>query len=178
MIREEMSGYAEPPRPPRKAASSWIPIVLVVLVGLGIAHIAGLTKPVTTVALQLSGHGRTPGWCLIGDWESDNDPMFRRVCHMLPGEAPCGTNIYLADAGRGMKAVIYKIMSEDRSGRQLEMAEYLPETDANYRVQYSIAEDGKSMTREYDGRNGNHYSCQYRYVGPPTEYVPRKAGPK
>jgi len=178
MLREEISGYSEPPRPPRKMRP-WVPIVLVVLVGLAVAHMAGLTKPLATLALQVSGVGsHTPGWRLVGDWESDNDPMFRRICHLAPKEGYGGTGIYMADAGRGMREVIFKITSEDRSGSHVEMAEYLPGADVNYRVRYSTAKDGKSMTREYDTPNGSHVSCQYRYIGPPTEDPPLRFVPK
>jgi hypothetical protein len=169
MFREEYSGYAGSPRPPRKTRP-WVPLVVLVVVGLAVAHVAGLTKPLTTLALQLTGLGsHTPGWRLVGDWQSDNDPMWRRVCHLAPKEGYRGTGIYRADAGRGMREVIFRITSEDRSGRHVEMAEFLPEVDANYQVRYSIADDGKSMTREYDTPNGTHVSCQYRYLGPPTE---------
>jgi len=177
MFREEITGYEEPPRPPQKT-TPWVPIVLVVVVGLAVAHVAGLTKPLTTLALQLSGSGPgTPGGRLVGDWESNDDPMFRRVCHLAPKEGYCGTGLYMADAGRGMREVIFKITSEDRAGRHVEMAEFLPEADANYRVRYSIADDGKSMTREYDTPNGTHVSCQYRYLSPPTEDPPRSFRP-
>ncbi len=166
MIRGEFNEYPEPPRPTRKP-KPWVPIVILVFGGLGVAHIAGLTKPLATMALQLTGLGsRAPGWRLVGDWESDDDPMFRRVCYPAPKEGYSGTGVYRADAGRGVGDVIFKITSEDRSGRQVEMAEY---NGANYRVRYSIAEDGKSMTREYQGSNGSPVSCQYRYLGPPTE---------
>jgi hypothetical protein len=58
------------------------------------------------------------------------------------------------------------------------MLEYVFGTDANYRVRYSIAEDGKSLTREYEGRNGERISCQYRYLGRPTEDPSRGFLPK
>jgi hypothetical protein len=181
MFSEEISGYAEPPRPPR-TARLWVPLVLVLLVGLAVAHLAGLTKPLTTTALQLSQGGsrnlRTPASRLIGDWESDNDPMFRRVCHPVPKQPTHGAGIYLADSGSGMREVIYKIVSEDRSGTSLEMAEFLPGADLNYRARYSIAEDGQSMTREYNTRIGSQVFCQYRYIGPPTEDLPRTSQPK
>ena len=178
MIREDISGYSESPRPPRKTRP-WVPLLIVVLVGLGAAHMAGLTKPVATVALQVTGLGsHTPGWRLVGDWESDNDPMFQRVCHPVHKEGYSGTGLYLADEGRGVREVIFKITSEDRAGRHVELAEYLPEVDANYRVRYSIADDGKSLTREYDTPNGRHVSCQYRYLGPPTEDVSIKHLPQ
>jgi len=171
MFREEMSAYSEPPRPPRKT-TPWVPVVLAALVGLGAAHVAGLTKPLKGVAMQLTGYGRLPGSRLVGDWESSDDPMFRRVCHAGVKGNDDGTGFYMADAGRGMKEVIYKVTSEDRSGRHVETSEFLPGINENYRVRYSIAADGKSMTREYDDRNGMHVSCQYRYIGPPTEEPP------
>ncbi len=172
MFREDIGGYSEPPRPPRKKTTPWVPIVLVALVGLGVAHVVGLTKPLKTVAMQLTGYGRPPGSRLIGDWESSDDPMFRRLCYAGVKGNDRGTGFYMADRGRGMKEVLFQIASEDRSGRHVEMAEYLPGADENYRVQYSIAGDGKSMTREYDDLHGMHVSCQYRYIGPPTEEPP------
>jgi hypothetical protein len=176
MIREEFNGYSEPPRPapeaprapkaPRKP-SALVPLLIVAFAGLGVAHIAGLTEPMATLALQLTGLGsHPPGWRLVGDWESDNDPMFRRVCYPAPKEGYDGTGVYRGDAGSGMGDVIFKVTSEDRSGHQVEMSEY---KGANYRVRYTIAEDGKSMTREYTDRNGSRVSSQYRYLGPPTE---------
>jgi hypothetical protein len=177
MFRDDISGYEEPPRPPR-TTTPWVPVVLVALVALGLAHVTGLTKPVASLALQLAGYGRTPGSRLIGDWESIDDPMFRRVCHLTPQEGYAGTGIYMADRGRGMEVVIFKITSEDRSGRHVEMAEYLPEKEANYKVRYSIAQDGRSMTREYEGPSGIPLACQYRYVGPPTEDPPRSFRPE
>ncbi len=159
-------------------ARPWVPIVIVVFAGLAVAHVAGLTKPLATIAVQLSGGSRAPGWRFVGDWESDNDPMFRHVRHLAPQEGYTGTDIYIADAGRGMRPVMFKITSEDRSGRRVEMAEYLPESDANYRVRYTIADDGRSLTREYEGRDGRSVSCQYRYVGPPPEGPPRRFQPQ
>ncbi len=172
MFREDISGYSEPPRPPRKRTTPWVPIVLVALVGLGVAHVAGLTEPVKSMAMQLTGFGRPPGYRLVGDWESIDDPMFQRLCYVAPTANKGATGFYMADRGRGMAEVLFKITSEDRSGRCVEMAEYVMETKTNYRVQYSVAKDGRSMTREYDDRNGIHVSCQYRYVGPPTDEPP------
>jgi hypothetical protein len=174
MIREETSDCSEPRRPPR-TPTPWVPIVLTILAGLAVAHLAGLTTPLTTKALQIgrsvAGSSRTPGSRLIGEWESDNDPMFRRVCHPAPKKNYNGTGIYLADAGRGMHEVIFRIVSEDDSGRHLELAEFVLGANANYRVRYTIAPDGRSMTREYSERNGRQVSCQYRYLGPPTQDV-------
>ncbi len=167
MFREEMSAYSECSRPPRNA-TPWVVVVLVAFVGLGVAHIAGLTGPLKSMAMQLTGYGRLPGSRLVGDWESSNDPMFQRVCYAAAKKDDPGTGFYMADAGRGMKEVIFKIISEDRSGRRVEMAEFLPGVNENYRVRYSIADDGRSMTREYDDRNGVRVSSQYRYVGPPS----------
>ncbi len=172
MIREEINGYSEPPRPAPKMRP-WIPIALVAFVALAV--VARLAKPLATMALQSSQGGsdsqRTPGQRLIGDWESDNDPMFRRVCYPAPKKGYDGTGVYRATAGRYVGDVLFKVTSEDRSGQHVEMAEY---RGANYRVRYSIAEDGKSMTREYEGSDGRPVSCQYRYLGPPTEDVPIK----
>lgn len=169
MIREDFNDYPEPPRPQQRKAAPWVPIVLVALVGLAVAHMAGLTKPLLSL-----GGSHPPGWRLVGDWESDNDPVFQRVCYPAWKDGYAGTGMYWADGGRGMREVIFKVESESRSGRQVELAEYLPGLDANYRVRYSIADDGKSLTREYDGRNGQHITCQYRYVGPPTREDPAR----
>jgi hypothetical protein len=171
MFRDDISAYSEPPRPRRKT-TPWVPITLVALVCLGLAHVAGLTKPLKSMAVQLTGYGRTPGSRLLGNWESDDDPMFRRICHSARREDYCGTGLYLADAGNGMREVIFRITAEDRSGRHVEMSEFLPGANENYRVRYSIAEDGRSMTREYDDRNGIHVSCKYRYLGPSTQSAP------
>ncbi len=160
MFREEISGYAEPPRPPQKR-KFWILIVLVVLTGLGIAF----------MVRQLTVGPRLPGWRLVGDWQSDNDPVFQRACYLPPKELTSKMGVYMADGGRGMREVLFKITSESHGGRHVEMAEYLPEENVNYRVRYTIAWGGKSLTREYDTPNGTHISCQYRYLGPPTEEV-------
>jgi len=150
----------------------WIPIVLVAFVALAV--VARLAKPLATMALQSSQGGsdsqRTPGQRLIGDWESDNDPMFRRACYPASKDPKCKTGICQGQTDSGKRGVVfYAIESEDSSGRNLELAEYLPGIDYNYRARYSIAEDGKSMTREYNTRDGRHVSCKYRYIGPPTE---------
>ena len=50
--------------------------------------------------------------------------------------------------------MIYKIVSADRSGTSLELAEFRMGLNQNYRVRYTIAKDGQSMTREYDGHDG------------------------
>ncbi len=171
MFRDDIGDYSESPRPQRKS-TPWVLIVLVVLVGLGLAHMAGLTEPVISMAVQLTGYGRTPGSRLIGDWESDDDPMFRRICYADPQGDSCGTGFYMADAGRGMHEVVFKIVWEDRSGRHLEVAEFLPGVNENYRARYSVAEDGRSMMKEYNDRDGNPVSCQYRYMGPPTADPP------
>jgi hypothetical protein len=165
MFREETGSYEEPPRPPRKA-TPWVPIVLLVVVGLAGAHMAGLTKPL----LQLAGAGsHAPGGRLVGDWESDNDPMFRRICYVAPNDGKAENGIYLGHVDRGTRTVFYHIDSQDRSGRNLQLAEFWPGVDYNYRARYSIADDGMSMTREYTDRDGRPVSCQYRYLGPPTE---------
>jgi hypothetical protein len=173
MIREEFNGYSESPRPASKTPNKigpWVPLMLLVVVGLVVAHVAGLIKPLATLALEWTGLGsHAPGWRLVGNWQSDNDPMFRRVCYPTPKEGYDGTGVYRGDAGGGMSDVLFKITSEDRSGRQVEMAEY---NGDNYRVRYSIADDGKSLTREYDASDGRPVSCQYRYLGPPTEEAP------
>ena len=155
----------------------WIPIMLVFVGGLGAAHTAGLTKPLIIKARQLVGP-HTPGWRLVGNWESDNDSMFRRVCHVRSKEGAGGMGIYMADEGRSMRQVLFRITSEDRSGRHVTLDEFLPEKDINYRVRYTIAGDGKSMTREYDTRTGRHVSCQYRYIGPPPQEAPWASEPK
>lgn len=174
MFREEISGYSGPPR--RQSKTPWVFIVCVIVAGLVVAHMAGLTKPFRTMAVQLGQDGsrdlRTPASRLIGDWESDDDPMFRRVCHMVPKDPSVGTGIYRVSNGSRTSDAIYKIVSEDRSGTNLVMAEFLPVGDRNYRVRYSIAKDGQSMTREYEDHNGRHVSCQYRYLGPPTQSLP------
>ena len=171
MLREEIGGYSEPPRPPRKNRS-WVPIVLVALVGLGVAHVVGLTKPVMTVAMQLTGYGRPPGSRLVGDWESSDDPMFDRISFEgSKGDDP-KMGFYMADTGRRVRQVLFEISSEDRSGRHVEIAEFVLGVDENYRVKYAIAADGKSMTRDYDDLRGMHVSSEYRYAGPPTMEAP------
>jgi hypothetical protein len=174
MFREDISGYSEPPRPPRnnKKTTPWVPVVLVAFVVLGVAHVAGLTKPIKSLAMQLAGYGQAPGYRLVGDWESDDDPMFKRICYAGVKGNDRGTGFYMADRGRGMREVLFQITSEDRSGRRMEMAEFLPGVNENYKVTYSIAGDSRSMTREYDDLSGMHVSCRYRYVGPPTEEPP------
>jgi len=147
----------------------WLPLLLVLLVGLVVVHVAGLATPLKSMAMQLLGSSPMAGYCLIGTWESSNDPMFQRVCYSTLTKGSSGTGTYMADAGHGMRAVMFKVISEDRSGRHVETAEFLPETNANYRVRYTIAEDGQSMTREYEERNGTTVSGQYRYVGSPTQ---------
>ena len=174
VFKEDISIYAEPPRPPRKARL-WVFTVFVVLTGLAIAHAAGLTKPLTTLALQLTGGGaHLPGWRLVGDWESDDDPTFRRVCHLAHKEGYRGTGIYMADDGRGMREVMFRITREDHAGCLVQIAEYYPEKDANYWVLYRIAKDGKSMTREYYAPDRTPVFCHYRYLGPPTQDPPRR----
>ena len=172
MFRGEIGSDSEPScRPHRRRA--WIPLILVVLLGLGVAHVAGLTKPLAGLARQWCGsYSRdlsTPAGRLIGDWESDDDPLFRRVCYPVPRERKQKTGVYRADTGNGIREVIYGIVSQDESGTILEMGEYLPGTDLNCRVWYTIPEDGQSMTRKYDARNGGHITCHYRYIGRPTK---------
>jgi hypothetical protein len=180
MFRDEYSSYTEPLRPPRKTRP-WFPLLLLVVVVVAVAHTAGLIKPLATLALQWTGSDSGSLWGagsrLTGNWESDDDPMFRRVCYFAPKGGFYRTGIYTADAGPGMREVVFKITSEDRSGHHVDMTEYLPGADANYHVRYSIADDGQSMTREYDTPNGTHVSCQYRYLGPPTEDTPRTSRP-
>ncbi len=173
MFRDEIGGVSEAPRPPRKATTPWVPIVLAVLAGLGVAHVAGLTKPLKSMALQLTGgHSGGPGSRLVGEWESDDDPMFRRISYPAVKDPKGGTGIYVAQDGRRECGVIYKIVSEDRSGTSLELAEFRMRLNLNYRVRYTIAKDGQSMTRDYDGRDGTHVSSHYRYVGPATASIP------
>ncbi len=150
-----------------------VPLIIVVLVGLAVAHVAGLTKPLATLAKQLcrsySRDLSTPAGRLIGSWESDNDPLFRRISYPVPKGPKKGAGVYRADTGSGIREVVYGIVSQDASGTSLEMEEYLPGTDLNCRVWYTIAEDGQAMTRKYDASNGGHITCQYRYVGRPTK---------
>ena len=94
--------------------------------------------------------------------------MFQRLSYTSPKGDAHRTGFYMADGGRGMKEVLFKITSEDRSGSRVEMSEFLPAINESYHVRYSIADDGRSMTREYDDRNGARISSQYRYVGPPS----------
>ncbi len=171
MFREDIGGYSQPPRPQCKK-TPWVPVLCAILAGSGIAHVAGLTKPLATIARQLTGIGRTPGYRLVGDWESVDDPMFQRICYVGPKGNKGGTGFYMADATRGKTQVLFKVESEDRSGRHVEMAEFRFGVEENYRVRYTVAGDGRSMTREYDDRYGNHVSAQYRYIGPPTEEPP------
>ena len=176
MFRGELSSFSEGTRPPRRAP--WLLLVVLLLAGVVVVHVAGLAGPLKSKAMQLLGASPVPAYRLVGTWESGNDPMFQRVCYSASTNGSSGTGTYMADAGRGMRAVMFKVISEDRSGRRMEMAEFLPETNANYRVRYTIAEDGQSMTREYEERNGTTVSCQYRYVGPPTLDPTRQVTPK
>ncbi len=178
MIREEFDGYSEPPRPSLNKAKPWLPLVVAIFAGLAVAHLAGLTKPLVTIALPSGGGSHAPGWRLVGDWESEGDPMFRRVCHLAPRKGYSGTGVYMADSGLGMRAVIFKITSEDPSGRHLETEEYVPEMGADFRVRYTIADDGRSMRRECTARTGCLIFGQYRYVGRPTAKLPREFLPK
>ncbi len=174
MFRGEIGNDAEPLCPSRRRRA-WLPLIVVVVVGLVAAHMAGLTKPLAGLARQLCGNYSrdlsTPAGRLVGDWESDNDPLFKRICYPVPKEPKKGTGVYRADTGSGIREVIYGIVSQDAAGATLEMEEYLPGTDLNCRVWYTIAEDGQAMTRRYDARNGGHVTCQYRYVGRPTNLV-------
>ena len=171
MFRGEIGNDSAIVGRPRKMGV-WVPLIVVVLIGLAVAHVAGLTKPLATLAMQLCrSYTRdlsTPAGRLIGNWESDNDPLFRRISYPVPKEPKQGTGVYQADTGTGIREVIYGIVSQDEAGTSLEMGEYLPGTDLNCRVWYTIAEDGQSMTRKYDARNGGHITCQYRYAGRPT----------
>jgi hypothetical protein len=181
MFRDEYNSYTEPMRPPCKTRP-WFPLLLLVVVVVAVAHVTGLIKPLAMLALQWTGSDSAgslwaAGSRLTGSWESDDDPMFRRVCHFEPKGGFYRTGIYTADAGHGMREVVFKITSEERSGRYVEMTECLPGADANYHVRYSIADDGQSLTREYDAPNGAHVSCQYRYLGPPPEDAPRTSRP-
>ncbi len=172
VFKEEISIYPEPPRLSHKVGL-WISLVFVVLMGLGIAHAAGLTKPLITLARQWTGTVvHPPGWRLVGDWASDNDPTFRRVCHLAHKEGYHGTGIYLADDGGGMRTVMFRITREDHAGCVVQMAEHYPEKKADYWVLYKIAQDGKSMTREYYAPDRAPVFCQYRYLGPPTQEPP------
>jgi len=171
MLREEeASGYSERPR--RQRRTLWVLIALAVLLALAVAHVAGLTKPLLQSGKAGSRNLRTPASRLVGQWDSSNDPMFKRVCHLAPEEPYDGLGIYMADAGSGMSEVTYKVESEERSGTNLMMTEYLPGANHNYRVRYSVAKNGRSMTRQYEDRNGRQVSCRYRYIGPPTESPP------
>ena len=168
---EEAGGYSKPARPRRRTL--WTLILLLILAGLALTHVTGLMKPLLRSVQGDSRNLRTPASRLVGQWESNDDPMFKRICHLPPEEPYDGLGIYMADAGSGMSEVTYKLESEDRSGTNLVMAEYLPGVDHNYRVRYSVAKNGRSMTREYEDRNGRHVSCRYRYVGPPIESLPK-----
>ena len=169
MFKDEISGIAEAPRAVRKP-TPWLPLVLIAVVGLGVAHVAGLTKPLKSMALQLTGgHSGGPGSRLVGDWASDNDPMCERICFPVLKNPEYKNGMIFTHKGSREGAIIYHIESEDRAGRNLAMAEYLPSVDLNYRAKYALAPDGKSLTREYDAPNGTHMTCQYRYVGPPTD---------
>jgi hypothetical protein len=169
MFREEISERSEAQRPVRKP-TPWLPIVLIAVVGLGVAHVAGLTEPLESMALQLAG-GRSggPGSRLVGDWTSDNDPMCQRIWFPVLKNPEYKNGMIFTHNGSRQGGIIYAIASEDSSGRNLELAEFLPGVKLNYRARYAIAPDGKSLTREYDAPNGTHIVCQYRYVGPPTE---------
>jgi hypothetical protein len=169
MFREEISESSEAQRPVRKP-TPWLPILLIAVVGLGVAHVAGLTEPLKSMALQLTG-GRCggPGSRLVGDWTSDNDPMCQRICFPVLKNPEYKNGMIFTRNGSQRGGIIYAIASEDSSGRNLELAEFLPGVKLNYRARYAIAPDGKSLTREYDAPNGTHITCQYRYVGPPTE---------
>jgi hypothetical protein len=169
MFREQISEISEARRPAPKP-TPWLPIVLIAVVGLGVAHVAGLTEPLKSMALQLTGGGsRAPGSRLIGDWESDNDPMCQRLCFPVLKNPEYKNGMIFMHNGSRQGGIIYAIASEDGPGRNLELAEFLPGVKLNYRARYAIAPDGKSLTREYDAPNGTHIVCQYRYVGPPTE---------
>ena len=170
MFRGEIGTDAEPLCPSRRRRP-WVSFILIVVLGLAVAHVAGLTKPLATLAMQLcrtySRDLSTPASRLIGEWQSDNDPLFKRICYPVPKARKQATGVYQADTGSDIREVIYGIVSQDESGTNLEMGEYLPGTDLNCRVWYTIAEDGQAMTRRYDARNGGHVTCQYRYVGRP-----------
>lgn len=174
MIREEIGVYPEPACRRRKR-TPWVLIVLVVVAGLAGAHVAGLTKPLAGVAAQFGLGGarnmRTPSDRLVGEWESEDDPMFQHVCHVARKKGRGGTGLYVAYAGSGMTEVTYTVISEDRSGTSLVTSEYLPAVNLNIRTHYSVAKDGKSMTREYN-RGDTHVTSRYRYVGPPTVAIP------
>jgi hypothetical protein len=171
MFREESSEIPAAPRPVRKP-TPWLPIVLVVLVGLGVAHVAGLTEPLKAMAQRLGLGSRPPGSRLVGDWESRDDPMFSRISYPAIKDATGGTGIFVGQDGRRECGVVYKIVSEDRSGTNLELAEFRMGLNLNYRVRYTIAKDGQTLTRDYDERDGTHISCHYRYVGPATASLP------
>jgi hypothetical protein len=171
MFREKVSETSEAPRPARKP-TPWLPIVLIAVVGLGVAHVAGLTEPLKSMALQLGAGSRAPGSRLVGDWVSDDDPMFTRISYPAVKDPKGGTGIYVGQDGKRECGVIYKIVSEDRSGTSLELAEFRMRLNLNYRVRYTIAKDGQSLTRDYDGRDGGHVSSHYRYVGPATTSIP------
>ncbi len=169
MIREDFNDCPEPPRrAPKPKAGPWLPIAIVVFGGLAVAHLAGFTKPLTTLAWQWTGVGHRPGWRLAGKWDSDNDPMWRGIAFPESKNRQGGSDFYAAYSSRGIGGVDYKVESEDDDGRNLELTEYQTGSGFNLRVRYTIAADGKSMTREYT-RDGKRISCLYRYVGSVTQ---------
>ena len=174
MIRDDICGSLDRPSPPQKR-TPWLLILLVFVAGLGAAHVAGLTGPLASIAAQFVwGGGRdmgTPSGRLVGEWASNDDPMFRHICHPAHKKSWSGTGLYMTDGAPGMNGVIYRLESEDRSGTNLVMAEFMPGPGLNLRVRYTVAEDGKSMTREYD-HDGKHVLSRYRYVGAPTQSMP------
>lgn len=148
MIRDDIGICPEPPRPPRQK-TPWGPIMLLVVVGLVAAYLAGLTGPLAGLAVEFGLVSRAPASRLVGEWASDDDPMFRRMHRSMPEKSWRDAGVYSGDDGRWVRGVAYKIISEDRSGRNLVMAEFVMGADQNLQVKYTVAEDGKSMTREY-----------------------------
>ncbi len=164
MDREEITGYSHRRRP----KTSWGLALCVLAAAIGLAHMAGLTEPLRTMAMQLLRNGQrdlsTPSSRLVGLWESDNDMMFTRVCYG-PAHEPRGTGTYTGYTADNSHAVDYRILSEDRSGTNLAMWEYVQRVVCFERVDYFIAKDGQSMTKEYLSKEGNRVRCNYRYIG-------------
>lgn len=169
MIRDEICACPEARRPQRKKMP-WVPIVMVIVTGLAVAHVTGLTEPLLPLSFGDSRNFGRPIGRLVGDWESDDDPMFSHVTYTLLQKSAGGTGFYIADDGRRPRMVTYHVDSEDPSGTELTAAEFVPAENLNLRVTYSVAKDGLTMTKEYD-RHGVHVSSRYRYIGPPTQTV-------
>lgn len=154
------------PRPRRRAP--WGLMVCLVVAGAVAAKITGVADPLVTRAIHfLENEGgrdmSSPATRLVGNWVSEDDPMFTRVCYH-PSREIYGVGQYAGQMEDTTRTVDYKIISEDKAGTNMAMWEYVQGVACFERVEYSIDWDGLKMTKKYKTKDGATVRCTYCYV--------------